>query len=305
MKKSIVCVLFLGGIAMSYSQEKKELDRKAILDMCGCYEVAFNYAETFAPEADYEKHSNYTAKATELILPIVDEANTIAMQHLLLINDSTVIKHWRQDWLYEHPNLFSYDKDNSWLFKTLPAEVVKGQWTQKVYEVNDSPRYAGTATWVHVDGKRYWENTADAPLSRREYTKRSDYDVMQRGNRHEIMPYGWVHEQDNEKIIRKDGVADVVLVEEKGRNVYTKVADKNCRIAKKWWKNHKAFWAKVREAWEPVYAREGNLTLARRVDGKPIYKHLNALEESNASTAEIAEVLAQFVVDNKESQAAQ
>ena len=27
---------------------------------------------------------------------------------------------------------------------------VRGQWTQKVYQVDDSPRYEGSSTWVHL-----------------------------------------------------------------------------------------------------------------------------------------------------------
>ena len=186
---------------MATSQEKKELDRQAILDMCGCYEVSFKYTETFAPEIDYEKHLDYTSKALELALPIVDEDNKISLQHLLVLNDTTVIKHWRQDWLYENQAVFHYDKDNNWVFTQLPANAVKGQWTQKVYQVDDSPRYSGSSTWVHFDGRHYWENRSDSPLPRREYTKRSDYNVMSRGNRQEITANGWVHEQDNTKLI--------------------------------------------------------------------------------------------------------
>ena len=68
-------------------------------------------------------------------------------------------------------------------------------------------------------GRRVWENTANAPLPRREYTKRSDYQVMRRLNSHILTDDGWVHEQDNEKIVvEEDG--EYVLVEEKGRNTY-------------------------------------------------------------------------------------
>ena len=70
---------------------------------------------------------------------------------------------------------------------------------------------AGTA-WVHFDDKSYWENITDAPLPRREYTKRDDYNLMRRGNRHEIVHDGWIHEQDNLKIIRNN--TDFVLAEE-------------------------------------------------------------------------------------------
>ena len=117
---------------------------------------------------------------------------------------------------------------NQWTYTKKPKSEVKGQWTQKVFQVDDSPRYEGSATWVHVDGKSYWENTTTAPLPRREYTQRSDYNVTMRGNRHEITDFGWIHDQDNEKIVRKEGAEDVVIAKEKGYNVYKKVDDSKC-----------------------------------------------------------------------------
>lgn len=279
------------------AQSKKELDRQSILDMCGCYEITFKYTETFSPEIDYEKKLDYTAAALELALPIIDEKNEISIQHLLVINDSMVIKHWRQDWLYENQNVFTYDKENTWDFATLPKKEVRGQWTQKVYQVDDSPRYSGSATWFHADGKHYWENKTDSPLPRREYSKRSDYNVMKRGNRQEITNYGWVHEQDNDKIIRQDGQEDVLLVQEKGWNTYTLVSDKKCEPAKKWWTENQDFWARVRGVWEEVYAREGSLSLHRSVDKKPLFMHLYPLEAANAGTDEIREVILKFVAE--------
>jgi len=44
-------------------------------------------------------------------------------------------------------------------------------------------------------------------LPRREYSKRSDYNVMMRGNHVEITDEGWLHEQDNEKVIRDKDLA--------------------------------------------------------------------------------------------------
>lgn len=304
MKKSIIFLMLLaGGASMTHSQEKKELDRKAILDMCGCYEVTFKYTETFAPEIDYEKKLDYTAKALELALPIVDEDNKISLQHLLVLSDTMVIKHWRQDWLFENQEVFHYDKDNNWTFGKLPADAVKGQWTQKVYQVDDSPRYSGSSTWVHYDGKHYWENKSDSPLPRREYSKRSDYNIMVRGNRQEITPYGWVHEQDNDKVIRKEGSEDVLLAEEKGFNVYTKVADEKCQVAKDWWEAHKEFWAKARASWDEIYEREGNLTLLKQVDGQPLFMHFYTLEKENADKEEILKTINSFISDKKSENA--
>ncbi|MDC6365696.1 MULTISPECIES: DUF6607 family protein [Flavobacteriaceae] len=302
MKKSILSIALVAmGAFMANAQNKHEQDRKAILDMCGCYDITFKYTETFAPEIDYEKKMDYTAGALELALPIADENDKISIQHLLVVNDTMVIKHWRQDWLYENQNVFYYDKDNNWVFKQLPKDAVKGQWTQKVYQVDDSPRYSGSATWVHFDGKHYWENKTDSPLPRREYTKRSDYNVMKRGNRQEITSYGWVHEQDNDKVIRKDGKEDVLLAQEKGMNVYTKVDDSKCQVALDWWKAHKDFWANVRTSWDTVYDRKGDLTLLKKVDDKPMFMHFYPLEKMNADTSKITELLGKFVADKEEN----
>ncbi|MEM7485766.1 MAG: DUF6607 family protein [Bacteroidota bacterium] len=284
---------------VAIAQDKKEQDKKAIKDMCGCYDITFKYTETFAPEIDYEKKMDYTASALELALPIVEEDDKISIQHLLVVNDTMVIKHWRQDWEYENQNVFYYDKENNWVFKTLPADEVKGQWTQKVFQVDDSPRYSGSATWIHADGKHYWENKTDSPLPRREYTKRSDYNVMLRGNRQEITDYGWVHEQDNDKVIREDGKEDVLLAQEKGWNTYKKVADEKCQLAMDWWKEHSPFWANVRTSWDKIYDRQGDLTLVKAIDKKPLFMHLYPLEKMNADPEKIATVLSKFVVDSK------
>ncbi|NJB71391.1 hypothetical protein GGR42_001853 [Saonia flava] len=289
---ALLVLIMFGGIAQ---EGKKQQDIEAIKAMCGCYDITFKYTETFAPEIDYEQHHDYTASAHELALLIEDEDNKLSIQHLLVLRDTMVIKHWRQDWLYEDQKVFHYDKDNNWVFKTVPAKEIKGQWTQKVYQTEDSPRYAGSATWIHADGKHYWENKSSAPLPRREYSKRSDYNVMFRGNRQEITNFGWVHEQDNDKIIREDGTEDVLLAQEKGYNIYKKVPDEECAVAKEWWAKHGDFWAKVRTSWDKVYDREGDLTLKKAVDEKPLFMHLSSLEKESGNQEDINGVLQKFI----------
>jgi len=298
MKRVILLGLCLGALStQGFSQEnKKQQDIKSIKDMCGCYKVTFNYTETFSPEIDYEKKLDYTSGAYEWAEAIEETPNKVSIQHLLVLNDTMVIKHWRQDWLYENRNVFEYNKDNQWIFSSLPKEQVKGQWTQKVFQVDDSPRYSGSATWVHFDGKNYWENRTDSPLPRREHSKRSDYNVLSRGNRQEITKEGWVHVQDNDKIIREDGKEDVLLVQEKGYNTYVKVDDALCKAAKDWWKEHKDFWAKARDSWDRIYDREGALTLRNTVDDKPLFRYLAPLEAKNASKKDIHEVLEKFII---------
>src|SRR5690606_37643415 len=233
-------ILLLGALTFSMhvvgQPAKKDLDRAAIKAMAGCYNVEFKYTETFAPEVDYEKHYDYTSAAFEWAGIIEESEDKIVLQHLLIINDSAIIKHWRQDWIYEADGQYRYDKDNVWRYEAIPPLASKGKWTQNVYQVDDSPRYSGTATWLHYDGKSLWDNIADSPLPRREHSKRSDYNVMKRGNRVHITPYGWLHEQDNDKIIRKDGHEDVLLVQEKGYNTYEKRKESECNPAIEWWK---------------------------------------------------------------------
>lgn len=213
MKKTAVALAFISSIVLN-AQTKKEKDIASIKSMCGCYEVSFNFAETFgySKDKDYKPSEVMQTKPLLEWVKLLDEStdDKIQLQHLLIVNTpkkTELVKHWRQDWLYENTDLYVYDGlydgVHEWKFVQKSPSEVKGQWTQKVYEVDDSPRYEGTATWVHVDGKNYWENSTDAPLPRREYTKRSDYNVTQRQNRHEIVENGWIHDQNNAKTIRK------------------------------------------------------------------------------------------------------
>ncbi len=296
-------LLLIAGAFSSAQGTKKEQDIKSIKDMCGCYDITFKYTETFAPEIDYEQHHDYTAYAKELAILIEEGKDKISIQHLLVLNDTSVIKHWRQDWLYENQKVFHYDKDNNWVFLKLPKAEVKGQWTQKVYQVDDSPRYAGSASWVHTDGKNYWENTSDSPLPRREYSKRSDYNVMKRGNRQEITNFGWIHEQDNDKVIRTSGKEDILLTQEKGYNIYTKIDDGQCAVAAKWWKEHSNFWAKARDSWDQVYDREGDLTLKNKVNEKPLFMRFYELEKENASKKDINSAIEEYIENKKEGNA--
>ena len=273
-KNLLLTSVLMAATSVGFAQKNLKEDKQAIKDMCGCFEVTFKYTETFSPEIDYEKHYDYTATALEWAELIKDEKDEISIQHLLVLNDTMVIKHWRQDWLYENTKRYDFNHDNQWTFVNMNKKDVKGQWTQNVYQVDDSPRYSGSATWIHADGRHYWNNTTSSPLPRREYSKRSDYNVMMRGNQVEITKEGWLHEQDNEKVIREDDKEDVLLVEEKGYNVYRKVADEKCKAAKNWWATNKDFWSRVRNKWSDVYGRDKDLALEKAVNGQALFMQL-------------------------------
>lgn len=273
----MITLLFI-ATTVAYGQKQKKEDIAAIKAMCGCYDIRFNFAETFAPDKDYEFHENYTSGALEYVFPISESKDKIVLQHLLVIGDTMIIKHWRQDWLYENTDFYSFDKENTWKYQSKSPAEVKGQWTQKVYQVDDSPRYEGSATWVHVDGKHYWESETDAPLPRREFSKRKDYNVMTRINRQEITSYGWVHEQDNDKIIRSEE-GDILLAQEKGWNTYTKTDDNKCDVAVKWWDKNQAYWADVRAVWDELFSQKKTVAINMKVDDKIMFQRLFALEK--------------------------
>ena len=281
MKNIFMIALYLITV-VSMAQTKKKQDSEAIKAMCGCYEISFNFAETFAPNEEYKFKDNYTTGGLEWAQLVEDEKGKISIQHLLVVAPKTIVKHWRQDWIYENTDLYSYEKGRTWKYEQLDKAEVKGQWTQRVFQVDDSPRYEGSATWVHVDGKSYWESTVDAPLPRREASKRSDYNLMVRTNRYEITDYGWLHDQDNEKVIRRD--ADELLAREKGMNFYRKVDDMKCKDAQDWWVKNKQYWKDVRTAWAKIYGTKESLTFKRRVENKVMFEKLFALGDELVST---------------------
>src|SRR5690606_32650279 len=146
----------------------------------------------FSPDNDYKFHDREKIQgATELALPIINTDKRVVIQHLLIVGNDMVVKHWREDWTYENPVQWNYKANKVWEKVTLNKNDVKGKWSQSVWEVTDAPRYQGSAPWQFVNGYTIWENTADAPLPRREYTKRSDYNILNRTNRIRLSETGY------------------------------------------------------------------------------------------------------------------
>lgn len=261
------------SLSTAYSQdtEKLKADREAILGMCGCYKVEFRYAEVYSPDSTYKFHDREYTWAYEWVNAVENTDKKVVLQHMLVV-DTGVVKHWRQDWIFENTAAQIFNTPYTWNFKQWKAKDVKGQWTQKVYQVDDSPRYTSTGTWIHADGRHYWEATADSPLPRRELTaKRTDYNVLVRTNRHELTAYGWMHRQDNNKVLRADG-KDKLIAVETGYNTYTKVADSKCALAKLDWEKTGKFWTMLRKSWERKEAEGTDLTIKMMVDGGLLFE---------------------------------
>ncbi len=276
MNKLLIPFLLISAVVKA--QDPVNTDHQAILSMCGCYEVTFNFAETFAADPDYTFYPNYRSGGLEYVFPVVAEQDRIILQHLLIVGDTMIIKHWRQDWLFENTDLYTFDMDNTWQYNSRIPANVSGQWSQSVYQVDDSPRYAATGTWIHADGRSYWEATADAPLPRREFSKRSDYNVMTRRNRHELTSEGWVHEQDNDKVIRTEE-GDRLLAREKGWNTYVRTTPSRCQVAADWWSDNQEYWSNVRFVWDELFAGKQTIQLQKQIDGLPLFIQLFTLQE--------------------------
>jgi hypothetical protein len=291
--------IMLAGLSAKGQDLKKPEDIKAIKSICGCYEVQFNFTETFSYSKDslYKKSPIKHDTALEWVELLEDQSNKISLQHLLIVgkNENDIVKHWRQDWLFENTNFYTFNKETTWNFNQLKPKEVKGQWTQKVYQVDDSPRYEGTATWIHTDGRHYWENTTDAPLPRREHTIRNDYNVLQRTNVHETIATGWIHDQDNSKLVRKDNEKDVLLAQEKGHDVYTKVEDSKCKIAQDWWKKNNSVWKKVRDQWEIIFLKNKTLSLEKKVDNQFLFMKLFELKP-DATREDVNKIIDSYIV---------
>ncbi len=283
MKKILYLAVLLVAFqtTLTKAQSKLEQDRKAILSLGGFYKVTFDYGETFSPDTAYKNHAQYHASGYEWAVVEQESPKKIVIQHILVIGDTSVIKHWREDWVYEEANVLSFDKASAWNKTKLSPTDTKGHWVQKVFQVDDGPRYESIGTWVHVDGRHEWHSECDSPLPRREFTKRSDYNVLRRGNRIYLTDKGWMFEQDNQKIIR-DANGDKLLVREKGYEEFTKAGEAKFAYAQKWWKTQQPYWTAVRQVWDEVYAQPGTLKLKGKVDGKLLYERLFDLADQSA-----------------------
>ena len=89
---------------------------------------------------------------------------------------------------------------------------------------------------------------------------------MVRGNRHEITEEGWVHEQDNDKVLREG--EDKLIAQEKGWNTYKRVADSECQPAIDWWAKNASFWGDVRAEWDGLFAQKQTVKLEQKIDGQ-------------------------------------
>lgn len=277
--KKILLLSMLSTSCLAQLNISKSLDQNAIKQMTGCYEVVFQSSETFATDDNYEHYPKYKSGALEWIFIDSETQDSINLQHLLITRVG-VMKHWRQRWDYEASKYLVYQGFSDWSLNSLRSDKVKGNWTQRVYQVDDSPRYECSAPWIHNGEINYWECLANAPLPRREFSVRSDYNILKRKNRHELTQNGHIHDQDNLKVAKRPGEDEKVIAMEKTFNTYKKVDDQKCVKAQEWWPKHSAYWRDVVSVWDEILYNDKYTKFEFKKDNINLWEKLFELDET-------------------------
>lgn len=277
-------------------------DRAAILAMKGEYTVDFAFDETVLLQPGYERASAQRSGADEVVIVVEDTPTRVVLQHILVdAKSGHVTKHWRQDWTYQARQRFEFSADQTWTVQPIAAGETRGAWTQCVFEVSDAPRYCGTGRWTHAGGIATWTSGDSLrPLPRREYTKRSDYNVVAAVNRHTITPAGWTHEQFNTKVRRGPGGERVEIAREFGFNDYRRTTEADFGPAYRYWTATADYWAKVRARWARHLDQPPGLHLKTKIDGMamiiPLFTQAGSIEAGKTvADADIDAVFAQWV----------
>lgn len=245
-------------------------DRADILAMAGNYRVRFEMQESTPWTTDYTPLEPKRSGGHEVVRVIEDTGRRIVLQHLLVVEDENdkpfIIKHWRQDWDYEPAKVLVYAGDGNWVWEEVPERMRAGRWSQTVWQVDDSPRYAGWGQWETQAGIRRWRsNWTWRPLARRDAIRNPVYDRYFSINRHQPTPTGWIHWQDNTKMAEENGKLRPI-VQEYVLNTYTKFDGYNVKAADDYWAKTKAYWAAVRGVWDEVAAKRGGIHIAEKAD---------------------------------------
>jgi hypothetical protein len=297
---------------------KHEKDRRAILAMAGPFRTSFEFLETVGYTPGFERARPYQSWGTEYIYVVEEREDFIQLQHIMVmfvamengeIMGPIVQKHWRQDWQYEKPDMLVYAGNSAWEHVAVSADAAAGTWAQSVYQVDDSPRYEAKGTWQHYADFSTWiSDTTWRPLPRRETTVRNDYHVLEGTNRHTIVYNGWVHEEENYKVVLDGAGARVAeqpyLAKELGVNRYERIKDFDWSAGDAYWTQTAPFWADVRQVWQDYFNAQPELTIVEEVDGVPLFGALfeqaetltaNGSYDSAAARALVRDILADYI----------
>lgn len=290
-----------------------ERDRQSILAQAGTMRVRFDMRENVSFRAGYEPLEEKLSAGNEIVRVVYDEGDRISLQHILVMSDDAsnhmVIKHWRQDWVWQPETVLTYAGPNHWTLTSVSAEERRGAWSQTVWQTDDSPRYGGVGRWDYTHGIAEWTSNATwRPLARRDAVRNPIYDRYLGTNRHALTPAGWVHIQDNMKMGPAEGDAAelTAIVQEDVINTYRHVENYNPAPGDAYWAATKDYWAGVRAAWDEVAVRNGGIYLEEEanrgaVTGKPLMDWADEIQAGTLTTeagiAQARELIARATVE--------
>jgi hypothetical protein len=286
-----------------------ERDRRAILAMAGSYRVTFDFLEVTPFSADAKRERPYQSWGTERVYVDRDDGKLISLSHILAmrvvrkdgtLSEPMVTKHWRQDWRYEPTELVEYRGREQWERHGLKRKDVAGQWSQTVYQVDESPRYASVGMWQHSASFSSWlSGDTWRPLPRREWSVRKDYQVLIGTNRHTVTPTGWIQEENNLKGVLDNAralAADTPYVaREYGVARYERLQAPDFDPADEYYERTKKFWDDVRDAWVDSFHQQPTITLRAPVDQAglfvPLFEHADKLAAGETPGTDSATVI--------------
>jgi hypothetical protein len=265
-----------------------ERDRRAILAMAGDYRVTFDFLEvdTFPPQTPRDKP--YQSWGTERVYVDADSGKSISLVHILnmrivqddgSISEPMITKHWRQTWQYQPTEIVEYKGRDRWERRELGPAENTGRWSQTVYQVDESPRYAGVGRWSHSSSFSTWiSGDTWRPLPRREWSVRKDYQVLLGTNRHTIAATGWVQEENNLKAVltpeRALDPARPYLAREYGVARYSRLRGAEVAAADEYYQRTRAFWDGVLSTWTQLFVAHPQITLRAPVDQAGLFHKL-------------------------------
>ncbi len=243
-----------------------ERDRQSILAQAGQYRVHFDMRENVSFNADYDPLEEKLSGGSEIVRVVYDHGDRISLQHILVMEhggQSIVVKHWRQDWVYQPQTVLTYAGPNQWTLTPVPADQRTGAWSQTVWQTDDSPRYGGVGHWTYDNGLSVWtSNPTLRPLARRDAVRNPIYDRYLGTNRHALTPAGWVHIQDNMKLSGRNGGELVAIVQEDVINTYDRSTNFSTKAGDDYWAKTQGFWAAIRDAWDAAIAAGNGVHVA-------------------------------------------
>lgn len=270
-----------------------EQDRQSILAQAGQYRVHFDMRENVSFHPDYDPMEGKLSGGSEIVRVVYDKGDRISLQHILVMEhegQAIVIKHWRQDWVYQPQTVLTYVGANEWALTPVSADQHVGAWSQTVWQTDDSPRYGGVGRWTYANGMKVWSSEPTwRPLARRDAVLNPVYDRYLGTNRHALTPNGWVHIQDNMKMDGRAGGEPVAIVQEDVINTYDRSTSYSPKAGDDYWAATQDYWAAVRDAWDAAIAVTGRVYVEEEaqtgvVTGPPLMDLAQKIQDGGITT---------------------